>query len=93
MREAINTVKDKYAEGFFIGEAMYISDIYSELKKNTKILDVIKVKIINKTGAQYSSIDFQINKNLSPDGSYLICPKNAIFEIKFPDTDIKGKVR
>jgi len=93
LREAIKIVKDKYAEGFFIGEALYISDIYSELKKNTKILDVIKVKIINKTGAQYSSIDFQINKNLSPDGSYLICPKNAIFEIKFPDTDIKGKVR
>ncbi len=93
LREAIQSLKDKYSTGFFIGEAIYISDIYSELKKNTNVLDVIKVKIITKTGANYSSIDFQINKNLSPDGSYLICPKNAIFEIKFPDSDIKGKTR
>lgn len=93
LREAVQTLKDKYSSGFFIGEALYISDIYSELKKNTNVLDVIKVKIVNKTGANYSSIDFQVNKNLSPDGSYLICPKNAIFEIKFPDSDIKGKTR
>ena len=64
LREAIQSLKDKYSTGFFIGEAIYISDIYSELKKNTNVLDVIKVKIITKTGANYSSIDFQINKNL-----------------------------
>lgn len=90
---AIARLSDKYSEGFFIGEPVYISDIYSELKKEPDILDVIKVKIVPKTGGSYSYVDLQINKNLSSDGSYLMCPKNAIFELKFPQTDIKGKVR
>ena len=93
LASAVQRLADKYSEGFFIGEPIYISDIYSELKKETNILDVIKVKIVPKTGGSYSYVDLQINKNLSPDGSYLICPKNAIFELKFPQTDIKGKVR
>ena len=93
LQEAYDVLNNKFSEGFFIAEQLYISDVYSELKKQTGILDVVKVKIVNKTGGQYSSAAFDINKNLSPDGSYLICPKNAIFEIKFPEADIKGKVR
>jgi hypothetical protein len=93
LASAVTRLANKYSEGFFIGEPIYISDIYSELKKEPNILDVIKVKIVPKTGGSYSYVDLQINKNLSPDGSYLMCPKNAIFELKFPQTDIKGKVR
>ena len=93
LTKAIERLSDKFSEGFFIAEQLYISDIYSELKKVDGILDVLKVKITNKTGASYSSIVYDINKNLSPDGSYLIAPLNGIFEIKYPATDIKGKVR
>ena len=90
---AVDVLKEKYESGFFIGEPLYISDIYAELKKSNDILDVVKVKITNKNSGQYSYIKFDINRNLSQEGSYLICPKNAIFEIKFPEVDIKGKVR
>jgi hypothetical protein len=82
-----------YQDSFFIGESLHISDIYSELKKVPEILDVKNVKIINKTGNRYSNVQFAVNKNLSPDGSSLLCPKNAIFELKFPEVDIKGKIR
>lgn len=91
--EAVNILKEKYQSGFFIGEPLYISDIYAHLKQSPQILDVIKVKIVNKSSGQYSYVKFDINRNLSQDGSYLICPKNAIFELKFPEVDIKGKVR
>ena len=80
-------------EAFFIGEHMTVSDVYSVLKDVDDVLDVVKVKINNKSGGNYSSVEFDINKNLSPDGDSLICPKNAIFEIKYFETDIKGKVR
>ena len=82
----------QYEEKMFIGEHFYISDVYSILKDQDGILDVSNVQLITKAGARYSNIDFAINKNLSPDGSYLMCPKNAIFEVKFPNVDIKGKV-
>jgi hypothetical protein len=57
------------------------------------VLDVVKVKLNNKVGSDYSSANIDINKNLSPDGDYLVVPKNAIVEIKFPAVDIKGKIR
>ena len=55
-------------------------------------LDVVSVKITNKTGGNYSDVNFDTSVNYSPDGTHVICPKNAIFEIKFPNTDIKGKI-
>ena len=91
LESAYKTLKEKFSEGFFIAEQLYISDVYSELKKDPRILDVVKVKIVNKTGATYSSAAFNVNKNISPDGSYLMAPQNAVFEIKFPDRDIQGR--
>jgi hypothetical protein len=73
-----------------IGEPLFITDIYSALKKAEGVLDVTKVDIINKTGPLYSDYFFEPQRNLSPDGRYVIFPENVIFEIKFPDNDIKG---
>ena len=81
------------SSGYYIGEMVYISDIYAELKKVEGVLDVVKVKLVNRTGADYSSAAISINENLSPDGSYLVVPKNAIVEFKYPSVDIRGKVR
>ena len=93
LASAIAALTKKYNTKFFIAESLFISEIYSDLKKIPGILDVVKVKIVNKSGGQYSAINFDVNSNLSPDGTYLIAPSNAIFEIKFPETDIKGKIR
>ena len=90
---ASSIIKRLYASDFYIGEHFQITDVYSELKKLTNVLDVTSVKIFNKTGAQYSNVRFSINKNFSPDGNLLMCPKNAIFEVKFVDVDIKGKIK
>tara|TARA_R100001509_G_scaffold162918_2_gene135867 strand:- start:197 stop:1996 length:1800 start_codon:yes stop_codon:yes gene_type:complete len=90
--EATEIIKNKFSDGFFIGEPIYISDIFSELKKAQNILDVVSVRVTNKTGGNYSSINFDTSLNYSPDGTHIICPKNAIFEVKFPNTDIKGKI-
>ena len=93
LNSAINALQKKYNAHFFIGESLYISDIYQELKKTTGVLDVLKVKLTNPQGTNYSSTKINIEQNLSPDGSYLITPQNALLELKFPQTDIKGKCR
>ena len=92
LQNAIDKLKSYYSEGFYIGEAFYISDVYKALKEVDGILDVTKVKILNKSGVNYSSATLDINDNLAPDGNYLVVPKNAIVEIKYPETDIKGKL-
>ena len=93
LSSALAAIGNKVQEKMFIGEAFYISDIYAELKNVTGILDVLKVKVVSKSGGQYSSISFNINDNLSPDGTHVIAPANAIFEVKYPEVDIKGKIR
>ena len=89
----VEALKKMYDIPFFIGEPFSISDVYSKLKDVNGVLDVVKVKIVNKTGVNYSGSTIDLNSNLSPDGTNLIVPKNAIVEIKYPETDIKGRIR
>jgi len=93
MAQALATLRSYLTRGYYIGEQFSISQIYSLLKSVPSVLDVKALRIFAKTGAQYSNIAFSVNQNTSPDGSYIICPKNAIFEIKYPQVDIKGKAR
>lgn len=89
----VAALQEKYSTHFYIGESFIISDIYETLKGVQGVLDVVKVKLVNKTGANYSGVQIDINTNLSPDGTQLVIPKNLILEIKYPDTDIVGKIR
>ena len=89
----IAALKDHYDQPFFIGQSLYISDIYKVLKDVPGVLDVTKVKIFIKSGNEYSSASIDVNSNLSADGSYLVVPHNAIMELKYPEADIMGKIR
>tara|TARA_Y100000034_G_C6906655_1_gene420985 strand:+ start:3316 stop:5112 length:1797 start_codon:yes stop_codon:yes gene_type:complete len=89
----VQALKEYYSVAFFIGEPIYISSIYSVLKGVTGVLDVVKASVVNKTGGNYAGAEYDINSNLSPDGDYLIVPKNAILEFKYPEADVKGRIR
>ncbi len=89
----IRALGKHYNNNFYIGEAVKISEIYNILKNVGGVLDVLKVRLLNRTGANYSSATIDINKNLSPDGDMLIIPKNAIVEFKYPNTDFTGKAK
>ena len=92
--EACNlALQQKFQTHSYIGEHLSVADLYSELNKVSGVLEVSQVTIVNKAGANYSTVSFNINENTSPDGTYIIVPKNAVVELKFPATDIKGKVR
>ena len=89
----VSALAAKFNNNYYIGESIVISDIYSTLNEVAGVQDVIKVRILNKTGTNYSSATININKNLSPDGNQLMIPKNAIVEFKFPETDFVGKAK
>lgn len=93
LQSCVSSLQNNYSAKYFIGESINIAGIYSTLSKVRGVLDVSNVKIVNKTGDNYSTVKFDINQNTSPDGSYVIVPKNAIAELKFANVDIKGKVR
>ena len=56
------------------------------------MVDTVSVKLVNKTGGNYSQSTFNIDKFMSLDGRYLSVPDNVILEIKYPDIEIRGTV-
>jgi len=97
LRACVQQLRSRYGNKYYIGEPVYVTDIFTELNKVKGVLDVVKVKIINKSGTGnvqgYSGVQFDINENMSPDGSYVVIPKNAVAELKYPGVDIRGKIR
>lgn len=92
-RSAINALKAEYSnKPMYIGESFFISDIYTILKKVEGINDVKSVKVFQKVGGIYSDIGFDLNYFTSPDYRFIEAPKNVIFEIKFPESDIIGEI-
>lgn len=90
----INTLSQKYTnQKMFIGEAIDVADIYTTLSAIDGVLSVSSVKITNRNGTNYSSVQFDINENTAPDGSSIIIPKNAVAELKYPSVDITGKIK
>ena len=75
-----------------IGESISIAKIYNILNKVTGILDVTNVKVVPKIGGLYSDTSLDFDKRTTFDGKYVTAPKNVIFEVKYPLTDIKGTV-
>ncbi len=73
-----------------INEPFDIISVYKEIRKNTNVLDIKNIKISNLTSADYSSLPYNIEENTTPDGNFIKIPKNAIWEIKYPDLDITG---
>ena len=57
------------------------------------MLDVIDVRVSQKTGGVYSNNEYNVPLNTTPDGAQILIPANMIYEIKIPSANIKGEVR
>lgn len=74
-----------------LNQAIVLDDIRCLLKEVEGVISVSELKIYNKTnvknGRSYSSTVYDIRSNTKNE--IIFCPENAIFEVKFPDFDIK----
>jgi len=70
-----------------------ITDFYKVLQKVEGIIDVVDLEIVERTGASYSQSSFSFEGALSADGRRIQAQNNAIFELKFPNVDIKGAIQ
>jgi hypothetical protein len=90
LNKAYNKIREKYSTVFEIAEPIYLNDIWSILIKTDGVLDVKRVKVTNKNSGSYSTYRVDFDKLLSKDGTIIIPPKNAVFELKLPSIDITG---
>lgn len=76
-----------------IGESILITDFYKVLQKVDGVVDVEELEIKSQQGAQYAYSSYDFVNNLTADGRRVQIPNNAVFELKFPNVDVKGSVR
>jgi len=92
LNTCISRLKEYFSETFYISEPLYINRIYDVLNKIEGVVDVKKVNITTKSGGTYSSTQINLNDVISKDGTFYNIPKNCIFELKYPNNDIKGTI-
>jgi hypothetical protein len=91
----INVLKDYFnTDKWQINQPVTLSDIQSRLLQVKGVQSVVKLEIINKqdnTGATYSQYGYDI-AGATKNGNIYPSLDPAIFEIRFPDIDIQGRV-
>lgn len=92
--EVLNSVNlrlvSEFANKMYIGEPLYLTNIFNIINKVDGVLDTTMVKPEIKIGTGYASAPITIDQVQSNDGTFLKAPKNIIFEIKYPSSDIRG---
>jgi len=82
-----------FSQAYDIGEPITISDIYTALNKVEGVVDTTSVEIHLKSGGLYSQSNYNFDAALSADGRLILAEPNVIFELKYPNLDIKGSVK
>lgn len=93
----------------YIGEDIFVGDIQKEVSKVDGVLNLIDLRVYNEYGKSYSMVmtPQQIKQfdgygdkeegrdeiDLSASDYILITESDSIFELKFPETDIKVRVK
>jgi hypothetical protein len=91
-RANIAIAKSLNSNQYDIGETIMITDFYKVLQKVPGVIDVIDLEIVGKAGGIYSDLSYDFIDKLSADGRRIMAEKNTIFELKFPNIDIKGSI-
>jgi len=96
--DVLNNIAARLRDDFLkvlpdIGESFDISSIYSLINSIPGVVDTVDVLVSLKTGGVYSDVYYDVEGNTSFDGRLAQFPKDYIWEVKFPNTDIKGSVQ
>lgn len=94
LAECIEELKKYFTRIPEISEPFMINNVLSVLNKLDSVIDVKEVVIKNKNGFGYA--DTNLNINVSTNTPFyentIRMPLNVIWEIKFPDSDIRGTI-
>ena len=93
LNESIKTIQREFTQKLDLGQPIYITKIYDILNELDEVVDVTDVQIDHKGGGLYSDFSYDINENISADGRILYAPENVVYELKYPNLDIKGTIK
>ena len=90
---ATSALTRHFSRHYDIGESVDVADIVRALQGVDGVADVTNVKFVLKDGGIYANSSYNLQGHISADGRVLKAENNIIFELKFPNVDIKGSVR
>ena len=92
LKDCIASLKNYFnIESWQINRPIIYSEIMSLLLQVRGVQSVVKVEIINKQGEDYSQFGYDI-AGASRNGNVYTSADPSIFEVRYPDTDIQGRV-
>ena len=92
LTRCINTLQDYFnTSKWQINQPIIISDVYNTIGAIQGVQSVIKVSFDNLTGGNYSSYSYNIS-SATKQGVIYPSLDPMIFEVRFPDIDIYGRV-
>ena len=92
LSECIKILKDYFdTSKWQINQPIIYSDIYNTIGSVKGVQSVIKVNIVNLAGGNYSSYGYDIQA-ATKQGVVYPSLDPMIFEVRYPDTDIYGRI-
>jgi len=92
LTSCISTLQDYFnIDKWQINQPITLSDIQSKLLQIKGVQSVVKLEVVNKQGGDYSPYGYDII-GATKNGNIYPSLDPAIFEVRFPNTDIQGRV-
>ena len=91
--ECLRVLRNRFLRHFDIAEPFSFTEVYATLNRIEGVADTSDVSVLNQAGGAYSDTGLDLKAHITPDGRFIACPLNGIFEVKFPTIDIKGSVK
>jgi hypothetical protein len=82
-----------------MGDPLFIGDLYRILGNINGIVNVVDIRIFNQIGGEYSSAEVaqsykdEITKEIQQSDMTIYMKSNQIYQIRFPNKDIKIRVK
>jgi len=76
-----------------IGEPIYLDDFYKQLNDIPGVVDTTTIRIVERSGTNYSGFGFNFDSALSNSGRVFRVPQDTIMELRYPNLDIKGTIK
>jgi hypothetical protein len=96
----INTVISAFAiEKRKMGDPLFVGDLSKELGNAAGVVNVVDIRVYGLTGGEYSTAEVaqsyvdDLTKEIAQSDSTIFMKSNQIYQIRFPNKDIKVRVK
>jgi hypothetical protein len=100
LRDIITTITNYFSiDKRKMGDPLFVGELMSEITNVSGVVNAVDIRVFNKTGGEYSSSEVSVGykdvntKEIGQTDMTINMKSNQIFQIRFPNKDIKIRVK